>query len=263
MARTRNDALTQAESLYDTSLTPETSREIEALLKKADVDGRSAAERSSYLAIVTACEYLNRWNRAGPSDLDKVETDIKDALALTPDLALAHYAQGFLHRIKGQHEQALAAFSESVRLDPNFFRGYAQKGNELLYLGQPDKALPEVEKAIELAQRSYTRGMFFWIMGRIHFFKGEYPSAIPWLQKSIRLWPTLWYSRLYLVSAYAHSRKLASARRALRAFDARFPGYTIARVIRNEQRSPDADPFFVEGREQFHEGLRLAGMPLA
>ena len=52
----------------------------------------------------------------------------------------------------------------------------------------------------------------------------------------------------------------AAARRVLRAFNGRFPGYTVAQVIENERATPDNTPSFVAMRQRFHEGLRLAGM---
>ena len=102
--------------------------------------------------------------------------------------------------------------------------------------------------------------MFYWIIGRARFFMGQYGDAIPWLRRSIKLWPHLWYNRLYLASAYALSGKKAAASRALKEFEDQFPGYTLARVAEHERTNPNDNPFVVAGRSRFHEGLRRAGM---
>jgi tetratricopeptide (TPR) repeat protein len=154
-------------------------------------------------ATTLLCDYLNRWNEAGPEEVAKAEAAVLQALGSNPSHGLAHYAKGFVHRTKGEHDAALAAFTETLKHVPNFARAHAQRGAQLLYLGRPQEAIAEVEKALEISPRSAQRGMFYWIIGRARFFMGQYAEAIPWLRRSIRLWPHLWYNRLYLASAYA------------------------------------------------------------
>jgi tetratricopeptide (TPR) repeat protein len=185
---------------------------------------------------------------------------VHHALTTKPDHFLGHYAKGFLHRTRGEHEDALAAFTETVKHNPTFARAHAQRGAELVYLGRPEEGIADVEKAIALSPKSPSLGMFHWIIGRARFFMGQYAEAIPWLQRSVRHWPHLWYNRLYLVSAYALLGKKAAASRALRAFDKQFPGYTLARVVVEERSNPNNNPFVVAGRSRFHEGLQRAGM---
>lgn len=48
------------------------------------------------------------------------EDSARSALRLAPQSALAHYAKGHTHLNNGECEQASAAFSEALRLDPNF-----------------------------------------------------------------------------------------------------------------------------------------------
>ena len=169
----------------------------------------------------------------------RAEAAVRQALAIDRTHHLAHYAKGFMHRARGEHQAALAAFTEAVKRNPDFAHAHAQRGAELLYLGRPKDAVSEVQKAIKLSPRSPSLGMFYWIIGRAEFFMGQYAAAIPWLQRSIRLLPDLWYNRLYLVSAYALSGKQAAAERALDAFDQKFSEpkskYTRKRVVANER----------------------------
>lgn len=254
MNSSRGDSIARARTLYDKRLTAQSTQEMRGLLDA------TAAEAAALIATTVLCDYLNRWNDAGPAELATAETAVQQALAINPQLALAHYAQGFIDRTRGRHEAALAAFTEALKYNPGFARGYAQKGAELLYLGRPDEAISDVEKAIALSPRSASRGMFYWILGRARFFMGQYAEAIPWLQRSVRLWPNLWYNRLYLVSAYSLLGKRAAARRVLHAFDQQFPGYTLAQVVTDERTNPNTHRFVVAGRRQFHEGLRRAGL---
>jgi tetratricopeptide (TPR) repeat protein len=251
----RGESFAHARTLYDKRLSPQSTQQMRDLLE------RSHHEASVFHAATVLCDYLNRWNDAGNPEVAKAEAAVLQALTHDPKHALAHYAKGFVHRTKGEHEAALAAFTETLKHDPDFARAHAQRGEELIYLGRPEEGIAEVETALRLRPRSSARGMFYWIIGRARFFMGQDVEAITWLRHSVRLWPNLWYNRLYLVSAYALSGNKAAAGRALRAFEREFPGYTLARVTEHERATPNKHPFVTEGRRRFHEGLQVAGMP--
>jgi tetratricopeptide (TPR) repeat protein len=223
------------------------------------LDG-SASETAAYAATTILCEYLNVWHEAGEAEVKKAEAAIEEALARNPRLYLAHYAQGFVCRHRGQHQAALDAFDETIRYAPGFARAYAQKGDELVYLGRPEEGIAEVERALRMSPNSSARGFFHWVIGRARFFMEDDAEAIRWLRSSIRNWPDVWYNCFYLVSAHALSNQRAAARRVLQAAYRKFPGYTLARIIENEGRILSKERFVIAGRERFHEGLRLAGV---
>ena len=255
--RSSDDPLGRAKALYEMRVTPERTRQMRGLLVA------SAAQTAALTATTVLCEYLNRWSEAGQDQDDergRAEEAIRQALAQDPEFFLAHYAQGFLHRSRGEHEAALAAFDRTIGANADFARAYAQKGEELVYLGDAEGGIKEVERALQLSPNSSVRGYFLWVIGRAHFFLKQDNHAIPRLRQSVREWSSVWYNRLYLVSALAHSGQMTAARRSLEAFTIVFPGYTLARVIRNEEATPANNPFVIAGRERFHEGLRLAGM---
>jgi adenylate cyclase len=261
------DALLRARALYSESLSPENTVLIREALRNAlenpaGLDRRRLAETWAFLADVATCDYLNRWNQAGPAQLSQAEEAVQRALDIVPGLPSAHYVTGFIQRAKGNHEGALAAFDRTIRLNPGFARAYAQKANELINVGRPDEAPPLVLKAIGLTPAgSLALGMFYWIIGRAYFFLDHPDHAIEWLEKSVEVRPNLWYNRLYLVSAYALSTdKHTEAAQTLGDFSDRFPDYTVARVAVNEGANPNRHPVVVSGRERFHQGLRTAGM---
>jgi adenylate cyclase len=251
----RGGSIARARAIYDKRLSPEATQQMRGHLE------HSAAESSALIATSVLCDYLNRWNDANEEHVARAEAAVHHALSTKPDHFLGHYAKGFLHRTRGEHEEALAAFTETVKHNPDFARAHAQRGAELIYLGRAEEGIAEVEKAIALSPKSSSLGMFHWIIGRGRFFLGQYDAALAALQRSVRLWPNLWYNRLYLVSAYALTGKMAAARRTLQAFDKLFPYYTLARVELEEGSNPNKHHFMVEGRRRFREGLQRAGMP--
>jgi TolB-like protein/class 3 adenylate cyclase/Tfp pilus assembly protein PilF len=250
----------RAMAIYISGINPDHTLEGRRLLEQSVRLDPSSAESWAWLADLLASDYLNRWNGAGKAQLDQADDAVRKALAIDPDLALAHFVKGFVYRARGENPAALDAFSQALRLNPNFTRAYAQKANELINVGRPTEAPPLVMRAIELSPLDPSIGVFYWIIGRANFFAGDYADAIDWLQRSVEARPNLWYNRLYLVAAYALSDHTADARKALSEFNNRFHNYTLARVISHEQDIPNNNPVVATGLGKLHDALRAAGM---
>ena len=191
--------------IYISGITPEHTLAARHLLEEALHLDPQSAEAWAWLADLLGSDYLQHWNNTGKVQLKQAEEAVQRALDLNPQLALAHYAYGFIHRAKGEHAAALDAFSQALKLNPNFARAYAHKANELVNVGRPKEAPALVEKAIRLSPRDPSLGIFYWIYGRAYFFTGDYRDAVGWLRRSVAARPTVWYNRLYLISAQALS----------------------------------------------------------
>jgi tetratricopeptide (TPR) repeat protein len=261
-------ALARARAAHDQIVSPENNLFIRELVGQAlgSLGGATPpwlAEAWALFADVLVSDYLHRWNDAGKDQLDQAQSAVDQALAIDGSLALAHYVCGFVHRANGRHKEARDAFHQAIVLDGNFARAYAQKGNELINLGQPGKAPPLVQKAIELSPLDPSMGMFYWIIGRAYFFSGFYQDAIPWLEKSVETRKTVWYNRSYLVSSHALLGQQDSATVALNDFLAQpqFANYTLETVIDNEKANPNDDDTVKSGRTNHHGGLLKAGLP--
>lgn len=262
-----SDLLSRARVLHRQLRTPENSLQIRELLQQAlaqpaGFTPAELAETQSLLAELLMCDYLNSWNAAGAGELAQAEAATRQALGLAPELASAHYASGLIHRARGRHEAALAAFTRTVELNPGFALAHAQQGAQLIYTGRPLEALPAIETALRISSPdSPTRPMFCWYLGRAYFFAGKYGEAIPWLRQSVAGRGNLWYNRLYLVSGHALIGEREAAAAELREFDVRFPNFTLVRVVASEQTNPNDNPVVTAARQKFHDGLRRAGMP--
>ena len=256
------DLRMQAMALYISGITPEHTLEARRLLERSVQRDPNSAESWAWLGEIIMSEYLHHWNKVGKEDLKEADEAVGKAVAVDPNIAQAYYAEGLLRRAKGQHDGALEAFSRALELNPNLPRALAEKGNELILLGRPEEAPPLVERAIRLSPRDPSLGGFYWIIGRAHFFTGDYHDAISWLRKSVALRPHDWYVWLYLVSAYALDHQPDEARKVLQEFNNRgeFAGYTLQRIA-SIDTNPDDNPVVVAAGQRFRNGLQIAGMP--
>ena len=177
---------------------------------------------------------------------------------------MAHHADGFVRRAKGDHEGALDAFDRAVQLDPNFARAWSQKANQLVMVGRAKEAPPLVLKAITLSPRDPYLGSFYWVIGRAYFVLKDYENSIIWLRKAVELMPNRWFSRAFLLAAYAHTGRHQHAEgiAALGDYNNVFNGYTVQRIRdMYEKELPHTDAAMQTSIQELYNGLRLAGVP--
>ena len=235
----------------------ETQQHAEAGLK-ADPDN---ARLLALLAFKLTSDVLNGWNGAGNAEVERADVAARKAISLDPDVPLAHHALGWVHRLRGNHQAALDAFKETIRIDPNFAAAYAQAANEMVFLGEPKEAILLAGKAIELSPKDQSAQVFKWVQGRAYFALGDYEKAAEVLGESVRLRPNLWFSHAWLVAALSLSNRDAEAKQALGVFqqihNTRSDLASITRYYAEGQyQNPTAQAAVVE----LLNGLRKAGL---
>jgi adenylate cyclase len=226
---------------------------------KADPDN---ARLLGLLANVLTSDVLNAWNGAGKPEVDRAETAAKKAISLDHNTPLAHYALGFVYRLRGNHEAALDAFNEAIKIDPNLAKAYAQAANEMVFTGNARGAIPLAEKAAQLSPQDPSIGVFHWVKGRAYFTLGDYQKAIEALEESVRIRPNLWFSQAWLVAAYALSNKDAKARKALEAFKktAFSKQFDLDRITQYYKEEQYENPTLQAASAELLNGLRKAGL---
>jgi tetratricopeptide (TPR) repeat protein len=249
-----------------TSFTPEHTRAARQLLEESVRRDPQSADSWSELATILAVDYLNDWNgarddqQAATDTLRCAEEALQEALRADPSFPRAHFADGLIRRAKGDHQGALDAFDRAIQLDPNFARAYSQKANQLILLGQPQQAPPLVLKAIALSPRDPAIGGFYWVIGRAYFLITDYENAIVWLRRAVEVIPNLWFSRAYLLSAYALTGRQDETRAALSEFKGQFSKYANLSRIREVYNEGAYNTAYRTSLEPLYRGLQLAGV---
>jgi class 3 adenylate cyclase/TolB-like protein/cytochrome c-type biogenesis protein CcmH/NrfG len=263
------DLRLRATALLVTSPTPEHHLAARKYLEEAVRLDPNSAESWGQLANVLATDYFNHWNEAkestdaGKELLRQAEKAVQEALKIDPSIAVAHFAEGFIRRARGDHPGALDALDRAVQLDPNFARARAQRANQLVLLGRASEAVPMVLQAIVLSPRDPAIGGFYWITGRAYFVMKKYDDAIVWLRKATEVSP-FWFNRAYLLAAYALTGRHQATEgvEALNDYKSSFSQYTLQRIAEiYEKEFPHTDPGVQASIEELYRGLRTAGVP--
>ena len=241
--------------------TPETALEVRQHAEAGLMADPDNARLLGILAFWLASDVLNGWNGAGKAEIDRAETAAKKAISLDRSVAIAHHALGWVHRLRGDHQAALAAFKETVRIDPNFAAAYAQAANEMVFLGDAKGAIPMVEKAIELSPKDKSIHVFGWVLGRAYFAIGDYEKAADALGASVRARSNLWFTHAWLVAALALCNKDAEAKQALEGFK-RTHGVRsdLASITKYYNEAQYQNPPAQAAVAQLLTGLRKAGV---
>jgi tetratricopeptide (TPR) repeat protein len=110
----------------------------------------------------------------------------EQAIRLDPNHAKIYNNQGNVLHDLGRLEEALMAYEQAIRLDPNYANAYYNQGNVLQALGRPGEALMAYEQAIRLdpnyAKAYYNQGVVLHDLGRLK-------EALMAYEQTIRLDP--------------------------------------------------------------------------
>jgi tetratricopeptide (TPR) repeat protein len=221
------------------------------------------AEAWSQLALVLVRDFMRNWNHAAGEQIASAEDALRKAFATAPWIATAYLADGYIRRVKGDHQGALEAFSRALDLNPNLALAWARKADQLVFLGRAEEAPAPVKKAITISPRDPALGLFYFIIGRAYFAMGDYDNAIDWLRKSVQLQPAVWRSRAYLISAYALKGRIEQqeAQAALSEYREKFKNWRLQNIQDWFAKiEPNPHPGFATSLQQLYKGLQTAGV---
>ena len=132
--------------------------------------------------------------RSQRAQLDEdAEVAVEKALALDPNLADAHLAQGFIlwtHANHFPHEGAANAYKEALSLNPRLDEAHHQLGVIYFHVGLLEKARKEIDAALSInPANSLARFRY----GVIDMYSGHYEAALAVFRNTpLKKNPSLW-----------------------------------------------------------------------
>jgi adenylate cyclase len=198
------------------------------------------------------------------ADLKRADELNAHALAVDPNLAGAHAEMGNILGTEGRRDEAIAENERALALDPAMVDGYSNLGFDYLNLGQFEKSLEFLDKAIRLSPHDPNPG--YWSGGKAedYFALKQYDQAVEWAHRSIAIDSNNPFVHGVLVAALAFTGHEAEAREALQRYLA-IPSVgprTIAAwtAFKAQLTNEHSDSRYLEYWDRMIEGLRKAGM---
>jgi TolB-like protein/class 3 adenylate cyclase/Tfp pilus assembly protein PilF len=236
-------------------------REAQRAFEQAlEIDPRSVDARIG-IALVLATNVSDGWSSSIEQDKALAEQLLLEALERDANSSMAHYAMGMLRRVQNRLPESQIEFETAIALDRNNARALYQLGNTLLYVGQPEAGIPDIEKAIRLNPHDPNRANFYASIGMCHLVLGHVDEAIDLLRKARAENPRFWFIHFWLAGALGLQGDLDEARAAL-AESLRLKPAMNSLARRRADVPWVANPSYWALQEKtLNVGLRRAGFP--
>jgi Tfp pilus assembly protein PilF len=193
---------------------------------------------------------------AGTADRNKdYRSDVgmwRDVVAKRPRNARGHNNLGVLLDQRGRLDEAVRAYTQSVRLDPSDATAYTNLGQTLTRQGRLDEALAALRQAVQITPR-YAKP--YDTMGNVYIRQGRTKEAIKSFRRAIDLNPRLARAHYNLGTALSSvgwsDQAIAHFREALR-LSPRYPDALVNLGLALQARGQND-----EALEKFQEALRI------
>jgi adenylate cyclase len=169
---------------------------------------------------------------------------------------------GRLRRLQNRLVESKIELEKAIALDRNNATAIRQLGITLLYLGQPEAALPRLEYALQLDPQVQNVWFAYFWLGYSHLLLGQTDEAIDFLRKSRAANPRAVPPPLFLAAALGLRGDVDEAKAALAESLKLKPESNSLARLRATAPNWNASPQFVALREKTIDvGLRRAGLP--
>jgi adenylate cyclase len=228
-----------------------------------------AADPNNVTALTfLALKFLPSGGRGfGPGDdLKRADELLSKALALDPNYFAAHDIKALVLESQFRFDEAIAEEQRAVVLAPGDMFAYDNMGYAYRRLGQFEKSLEFVDKAIRLSPHDRQVSTWYADKAAAHLALKQYDQAIEWGRRTLAISPNNGFAHTYLIVALALSDHESEAHEALqRALAIPEVGQERTMLERKAAKAQwvneHTDPRYVEYWDRLDEGLRKAGLP--
>jgi len=204
--------------------TPETNLEAAAMLRKAIELDPEYAMPYTFLAMGLSLDYLNGWNGATRETLDECLYLAERAQDLIDTDPQGYWAMAVVCMWRGDLDRALAEIERAIALEPNLAVAHAIRSNILGFAGQPAEAVENLQTAMRLDPQY--PDLYLHFLGHSHLLLGDYEAATEHLTRRIRRYPETDSSRMLLASCYGHLGQFDAAKNVWQELKQAQPDFT-------------------------------------
>jgi adenylate cyclase len=212
------------------------------------------------LAQAMVIKWGSEWY-TGSSDehFEALDRVVNKVLAIKPDDALATYLRGYvLKRLRKDLNQALAAFERAIAIDPNLAVAHNYVGQTKVFLGRANEAAEHTLRAIQLSPRDPELARWCYQLALTYIHQQRDDEAVEWARRGVEANPNLRYPYRVLAAALALSGQVDEAHVVAAEMLRRYPDETIGAFLTREAWP---DPIYRAGQNREVRGMRLAGIP--
>jgi TolB-like protein/class 3 adenylate cyclase len=219
-----------------------------------------AVDAAAWLSVALTVRVTDELSTDPDADLRRAEQLAEQALAASPDSALAHYAKGQVLRAQSRCREAIPEFERAIALDPSRVPAYAHVGWCKFLTGSVDEAIPYFEQAIRLSPSGPGIAPWYGRLGVMQLLQGHTDRALVWLERANGENSRLAFVHAYLAAGYALQSNTERARAELVEAQRLSKAYSS---LANVEKSIwyDEPKIRALAEATYFPGLRQAGLP--
>ena len=198
-------------------------------------------------------DHQNRWSDHPELSLGEAGRFADAAIGKDDKNPYAHFAASMAAMNRKDYRRWADESEQALSLNPNYAPATVGRGILHIYTGEPVKAIPYIERAMRLDPTLPAQYLHF--LGTAYFVAGDYETAAKMFKDRITANPHTDLSRAFLVSTLGHLGRTEEARRVWQELEEVNPRYSLRDHI---DRLPFKDP---ADAERIAEGVRKAGLP--
>ena len=226
-----------------------------------EIDPQSSEARIG-LASILSTKLADGWSPVLQEDLPRAEQLLLEAIdkGSAANRTTAHFTLGVLRQMQNRLPEARKEFELALSLDPNNVPAHLHLGETLLYLGQPQAAIPLLEEAIRLRPDDPNIAVVHWALGACHLVLDQADQAIDPLQTAHAANARWWVPQFYLAAAYGLKGDFDSAKAALAASQHLKPALRSIARMRAENPWLSNPQYWALQERTINLGLQRAGL---
>ncbi len=214
------------------------------------------------IANVLIGDILDNWTTSIAADAARAEQLLLQVLQGDSDVCEAHASMGKLRRIQGRLRDSRLELEMAIAMSPNFHIAIGQLGMTLAFLGEPEAAIPWIEKSLRLGSHDSLTSLDQGKMGLCYLLLGDSDSAVTWLRKARAGNMRMYYTHMWLAAGLGLRGELDEARASVREAIEIAPDMCSLVALRARWRMMTSSPrFFALAEKTLVAGLRRAGLP--
>jgi TolB-like protein/Tfp pilus assembly protein PilF len=162
-------------------------------------------------------------------DVEKALELAQQAVSVDDTFAPSYIALASAYLMKRQHEDALAAASAAVRIEPGGYNSNIFQGFYLHWMGRGDEAVKALKKAQQLNPK-YLSDRVPWMldfMGFASFTAGRYEESIAAMKKTLDRFGPLVQREAFLIAAYSELGRDDEAKAMAQQLIKRNPKFSV------------------------------------
>jgi TolB-like protein/DNA-binding winged helix-turn-helix (wHTH) protein/Tfp pilus assembly protein PilF len=229
-----------------------------------------AIDPNNVLALnVLATKYwspaINGRSADPEGDLRRGDELASKALTVDPNNAWAHHYKAIILSSQGRTDEAIAEEELSISMDPSVVEANLTLGNLVRRLGQFERSLELIDKALRLSPRDPS--VSYWYTGKADalFALKRHDEAIEWASRTILTDAGLPAANSTLAAALALTGRVGEAHEAVQRFASHKPAAPMtiaaANALKARLTRQHPNPRYLESWDRRIEGLRKAGVP--